>query len=237
MKTVISVRYVVKHLLQLAAIVAFMSAFRASCQIPELVISQTKVNTNAVAVLSWTNSAQNQLVPLVGIETIQTANSLSSPMSWTNLLIDSSGMGSTNFQITNSEQYFRLLFQAPIFSFAIFYNMNLEIVAAASLSIQGPVFSNAGFWSGSDTITFDSIVSAVGLVTNTTADPFCSGYSGSGRSIFILVNQPMANASPLIAFEGNTYTTPASAEAFLNLPQTNYMLETSAAFMNYGQNY
>ena len=42
----------------------------------------------------------------------------------------------------------------PLFQFAIFYNMNLEIAAAQTLTIVGPVWSNAGIWSGSTTVTF-----------------------------------------------------------------------------------
>jgi hypothetical protein len=46
----------------------------------------------------------------------------------------------------------------PVFQFAIFYNMDLEIAAAQSLNITGPVFSNGGLWSGSTTITFANTV-------------------------------------------------------------------------------
>ena len=42
----------------------------------------------------------------------------------------------------------------PLFQFAIFYNMNLEIAAAQTLNIVGPVWSNGGLWSGSTTVTF-----------------------------------------------------------------------------------
>jgi hypothetical protein len=55
----------------------------------------------------------------------------------------------------------------------MFYNMNLEIAAAQTLDITGPVFSDGGLWSGSTTIIFANTVSAVGLATNSAIDPFC----------------------------------------------------------------
>ena len=63
----------------------------------------------------------------------------------------------------------------PLFQFAVFYNMNLEIdPLRQTMTIVGPVWSNGGLWSGSTAVTFKNTVSAVGIATNTANDPFCS---------------------------------------------------------------
>ena len=124
----------------------------------------------------------------------------------------------------------------PLFQFAIFYNMDLEIAAAQTLNIQGPVFSNAGFWSGATTITFQSTVSAVGIATNTANNPFCSGYSGSGKSTYSLANQPTSGNDHLTMPIG-TNNNPATIEALVNLPPAPYQMGTAGAFSTNGQLY
>ena len=124
----------------------------------------------------------------------------------------------------------------PLFQFAIFYNMNLEIAAAQTLNIKGPVYSNGGIWSGSTTITFSSTVSAVGLATNETDDPFCAGYSGSGRSTYTVTNQPTSGNDTLTMPVG-TNNNPASVEAVVNIPPSNYAIDTAAAYTTNGQLY
>jgi|GEM_PF-1440179 hypothetical protein len=124
----------------------------------------------------------------------------------------------------------------PIFQFAIFYNMDLEIAAAAPLNITGPVFSNAGLWSGSTTITFANTVSAVGIATNTPNDPFCAGYTGSGKATYSMAGQPTSGNAPLTMPIG-TNNDPAAAEALINLPPAAYAMGTAAAYSSTGAVY
>ncbi len=187
-------------------------------------------NNQGTAEISWTGT--------FNISSLQTTTNLSyPPTTWTELSAYS-GPGYYTLPEANQQQFFRFTPILPIFQFAIFYNLNLEIAAASTLTIQGPVFSNAGLWSGSTSITFASTVSAAGPVTNSANDPFCAGYSGSGRSTYTIPGQPVSNAPPLSVFGLNAYTNlSAAAEAFLNLPPTNYMLGTSNAFTASGQLY
>ena len=114
--------------------------------------------------------------------------------------------------------------QIPLFQFAIFYNMNLEIAAASPMSIQGAVFSNGGIWTGSTALTFNYTVSAVGIATNCTADPFCSwgsGYTGSSPAKFTQANQP-TSGNDTITMPVGTNNNPASVEAIVNLPPPTY---------------
>jgi hypothetical protein len=126
--------------------------------------------------------------------------------------------------------------EIPLFQFAIFYNMNLEIAAAQTLNIVGPVYSNGGIWSGSTHITFSSTVSAVGLATNSANDPFCSGYSGSGLSTYTVAGQPTSGNDTLTMPVG-TNNNPSSVEAIVNIPPSAYALGTAAMFSTNGQLY
>lgn len=121
----------------------------------------------------------------------------------------------------------------PLFQFAIFYNMNLEIAAAQTLGIVGPVYSNGGIWSGSTTITFENQVSAVGLATNETDDPFCAGYTGSGSSTYSMAGQPTSGNDTLTMPVG-TSNNPATVEAIINIPPSTYQLGTAPAFTTNG---
>ena len=122
----------------------------------------------------------------------------------------------------------------PLFQFAIFYNMDLEIAAAQTLNIVGPVWSNGGLWSGSTTITFQSTVSSVGIATNTANDPFCSGYSGSGPSTYNLAPLQPNSGNDRITMPIGTNNDPAAVEAIVNLPPSNYALNTAAAYTTNG---
>ena len=124
----------------------------------------------------------------------------------------------------------------PLFQFAIFYNMNLEIAAAQTLTITGPVWSNGGIWSGSTTITFKNTVSAVGIATNSANNPFCSGYTGSGKSTYSLANQP-TSGNDRITMPIGTNNDPKSIEALVNLPPYPYQLGTAGAYTTNGQLY
>ena len=124
----------------------------------------------------------------------------------------------------------------PLFQFAIFYNIDLEIAAAAALNIQGAVYSNGGIWSGSTSITFSSTVSSVGLATNSANDPFCAGYSGSGKSTYSMAGQPTSGNDTLTMPVGVS-NNPVTVAAIVNIPPTNYMFNTASAFTTNGQLY
>ncbi len=176
--------------------------------------------------LSWTGGSGSSLF-------LQTTTNLASPVGWSEVMVGS-GTGKANVPMQTSSQFFRLAPITSVFQFAIFYNLNLEIAAASTLNIQGPVFSNFGLWTGSTSITFSSMVSAVGMVTNTPNDPFCTGYTGSGPSIYTMPGQPVSGAPRLSVF---TWNTNINDETFLNLPPSNYMLGTLASFTTNGQLY
>jgi hypothetical protein len=138
----------------------------------------------------------------------------------------------------------------PLFQFAIFYNLNLEIDPGAAMPINGAVFSNAGIWSGNGNVTYNSTVAAVGTVyynaNDTAGDPFAPGASktdtGTPAGNFKAVGTPISGADALTMPVG-TNNNPSSVEAILNLPPTNYPLalgpnaNNPAAFSTNGQIY
>ncbi|MGD0744233.1 MAG: hypothetical protein ABSA45_03670 [Verrucomicrobiota bacterium] len=187
-------------------------------------------NADGNAALSWNDASAS-------IFSLQTTTDLSHPITWTDLSWGA-GNGSANVPMTNSQQFFRLAQVMPIFQFAIFYNLDLEIAAAQPFTIAGPVFSNGGLWSGSTGITFANTVSAVGLATNGPGDPFTSPpYSGSGTSTYLLAGQPMSGAPPLALTALGANNSPAAARSILDLPPPNYAMGTAAAYSPTGAAY
>jgi len=112
----------------------------------------------------------------------------------------------------------------PIFQFAIFYNLDLEINPGASMNINGRVHSNNNIYatgSGSGTpLIFSDIVEASQQVY-TTPDPLDPGNTGAGRSgnvnFTISTNNPMSGTASLTLPIG-TNNNPAAVIGMLGLP-------------------
>jgi hypothetical protein len=124
----------------------------------------------------------------------------------------------------------------PLFQFAIFYNLDLEIDPGSGMLIKGAVWSNGGIWTGSTLLTNANTVSAVGIATNCIPDPFCAGYNGSGKSIYLIAGQP-TSGNDRITMPIGTNNDPAAVEAIINLPPASYAMGTAAAFSTNGQIY
>jgi hypothetical protein len=122
----------------------------------------------------------------------------------------------------------------PLFQFAIFYNMNLEVQPGSGMNVGGPVFCNQSIWAASP-LTFSNSVTAAGTInSNNIPDPFMTGKSGSGNPTFmggIVTNHSELNL-PI-----GTNNSPASVEAVLKLPPSPYALGTSGAYTTNGQIY
>jgi hypothetical protein len=103
----------------------------------------------------------------------------------------------------------------PIFQYAIFYDLNMEIDPGATMTVTGPVYSNGGIWAGSSVLTFNSSVAAAGVVATNTSDPFATNYTGSGSSTFS--SGYTSNADTLAMPIGQT-NDPNAIRALLNLP-------------------
>jgi hypothetical protein len=124
----------------------------------------------------------------------------------------------------------------PLYQFAIFYNVNLEIDPGAAMTINGPVFCNQSIWEGSSVCTFSNMVSAVGTNNTTATDYFANNYTGSGNPTFSLAGQPVDHANALVMPIG-TNNNPATILGLLNLPPPAYAMGTAAAYSSNGMVY
>ncbi|HEX3624603.1 MAG TPA: hypothetical protein VH280_04165 [Verrucomicrobiae bacterium] len=127
------------------------------------------------------------------------------------------------------------LTEIPIFQYLIFYNMNLEIAAAQSLTVNGPVFSNAGIWTAQN-LTFNSTVWAVQKAVNGGTDPFVS-YSGSGSSTYTMRGQPVSGVNHVTMPIAGTNNNPTTVEGILQWPPSSFSLGSAAAFTRSGEVY
>jgi len=159
-------------------------------------------------------------------------------------------------QLYNVAATVQQTFQAaiiPVFQFAIFYNLNLEMAAGQPQTIQGPVFCNASIWEGSAKLTFNTNVIAVGTNNTTSADPFNPSYtngsaafagpntsfSGTPEANF-LAGDPVDHHAALILPIGggaSTNTNPTNIEAILNLPPTLLSVPNDAGYATTNQIY
>jgi hypothetical protein len=134
----------------------------------------------------------------------------------------------------------------PLFQFAIFYNLNLEIDPGATMAINGPVFSNQGIWNGTPNVTFNSTVAAVAkdpgvydaATYTTNDDPWASDKSDSGTPSGNYAIQPLSGRDSLTLPIGNSSNnTPSSVEAVINLVTNGYGAPNPQAYSTNGQVY
>jgi hypothetical protein len=168
----------------------------------------------------------------------QYANLQGFPWLWTNIATATPigqpyNVSATVTQIVNFSSI-------PIFQFAIFYNINLEISPGKPMFVNGAVWSNQGLWAGNGNITFNSTVSAVNNADITGTDPFATSYTSSTPppTIFNLAGQPTSgNTAITMPIAGATNSNPTNVEAILNIPPTTYAMGTAAAYTTNGLNY
>jgi hypothetical protein len=171
----------------------------------------------------------------------QYANLKGFPWYWTNIATATPvgqpyNVSATVTQIVNFSSI-------PIFQYAIFYNINLEIDPGQTMFVNGAVWSNQGLWAGTSKLTFNSTVSSVGSNYITSNDPFVSDGSKNDSTAppnFTLTNptQPVGGNSPLtMPIAGATNSNPTNVEAILNTPPAAYAMGTAAAYTTNGLEY
>lgn len=130
----------------------------------------------------------------------------------------------------------------PVFQFAIFYNIDLEINPGAAMTINGRVHSNGDIWatgnSSSSPLTFTANVDASGIVTNVPSplDPQNSGRRSGNVKFEVSFTQNSDTLSLPIGTSGNS-TNPTNVTAILNLPPNNMAAPRAAAYTTNGQVY
>jgi hypothetical protein len=127
----------------------------------------------------------------------------------------------------------------PIFQYAIFYNLNLEIDPGAAMVVNGPVWSNQGLWAGTANLTFNSTVSAVSNAVITATDPFATNkVDNTAPPNFVMAGQPSSGNTPLIMpVAGATNSNPTNVESILNIPPPTYAMGSDNAYSTNGQEF
>jgi hypothetical protein len=135
----------------------------------------------------------------------------------------------------------------PVFQFAIFYNLNLEMDPGQPQTVSGPVFCNANIWEGNANLQFDSTVQAVGTNYTWQLDPFSKNYPASGDSTAAYTGTPLANFALGAPSDHNnaltmpigtsTNSNPTNVEAIINLPPTLLGAPNPAAYAPSNQVY
>jgi hypothetical protein len=126
----------------------------------------------------------------------------------------------------------------PVFQYAIFYSMDLEIGPGAAMTVIGHVHANGNIWatgnSPSQPLTFSSYVDASGFYTNSRSPNDPQSWS-PGNVIFNIPNNPLQKVG-LITVPTDT-NNPAGTKAFLDLPPANLMAPNAAAYSPTGSVY
>ena len=132
----------------------------------------------------------------------------------------------------------------PVFQYAVFYNVVLEINPGAAFSINGRVHCNTNiFCTGSGTGTgqlfFLIPVDLSGTYTNNPSPADPQNYGKRTGNVSMPSGSPKYNADTLNLPLGNSASnyTFAAIESMLQLPPTNYALGTAAAYTTNGQVY
>jgi hypothetical protein len=132
--------------------------------------------------------------------------------------------------------------EVPLFQYAIFYDVNLEVDPGGVFPIEGSVFSNAGIWSGTPNVTYLSTVWAAGQINTSGTDPYCSGKidAGTPQSSFLVSGQPVSGLVPATV-TSRVYLTSepniTNAEVLINLPPINVRAPQSIAYLVTNQLY
>jgi hypothetical protein len=133
--------------------------------------------------------------------------------------------------VTETNQYADI----PLFQYAIFYNINLEIQPGAAMSIGGQVFCNQSIWAASTGLVFSNSVTAAGTVnSNNISDPFMTSGSKTGSGNPTFMGTVATNHAELNMPVG-TNNSASSVEAILQLPPMT--LGSAGAYTSTGQVY
>ncbi len=210
---------------------ATLASFSASAQIPRtLQIGMT----NGMVVLSTETS------PGFFYGELETTTNLSPPIGWSGTIpymLESNENDSIS--ATNPSSFYRLRQTYPIFQFAIFYNLDLELNPGNQMTINGPVHSEANIYttgnSSANNLSYASYVQAVQQIYfhRSTNDP---NTSGSSNYVFFSItnNNPISNSGSLSTF---LPTNSPAAEDILNLPPPGFAPPNSNAYSPTGAVY
>lgn len=115
--------------------------------------------------------------------------------------------------VTENVQYAHI----PLFQFAIFYNMNLEVQPGSGMNIGGPVFCNDSIWTASPMAYSNSVTAGGTINSNNISDPFMTAGSKTGSGNPTFMGGIATNHATLTLPIGSSNSA-ASVEEVLQLP-------------------
>ena len=125
----------------------------------------------------------------------------------------------------------------PLFQFAIFYNMNMDVSPGQPMNIGGNVFCNANIWMWPyAAMVFSNSVDAAGLVTNQMEPYDQQTTNGYVVPTYLQVGEPVSRVDSLTLPIG-TNNNPAAVEAIINLPVGTNGAPNPYAYTTNGQIY
>jgi hypothetical protein len=125
----------------------------------------------------------------------------------------------------------------PLFQFAIFYNLNMDVSPGQPMNIGGNVFCNGTIWMWPyAAMVFSNNVEAAGVVTNQ-IEPYDQQSSGGYMApTYIEAGQPQSGVEPLNMPTGAASNT-NGVEGLINLPPGTNGAPNPAAYLPAGQVY
>ena len=125
----------------------------------------------------------------------------------------------------------------PLFQFAIFYNMNMDVSPGQPMNIGGNVFCNATIWMWPyAAMVFSNDVEAVGNVTNQMEPYDQQSSSGYTAPVYTETGQPVSGVDSLTLPIG-TNNNPSAVEGIINIPPGTNGAPNSWAYSTNGQMY
>jgi hypothetical protein len=127
----------------------------------------------------------------------------------------------------------------PVFQYAIFYNMDLEICPGAAMAIGGHVHSNNNIYytgnSSSQQLTFSNLVDSTGFSTNSRSPNDPQSFS-TGNVVFKMAGQPLQKVPGVTMPVGNN-NNPTSVVAIIQIPPSTNIVPADVAYSDIGKPY
>lgn len=171
----------------------------------------------------------------------QYANLLAFPE--TNIITSTAIPSGQRFNVPATVSQKIIFASVPVFQFAIFYNIDLDMSPGQPMGVNGTTFCNHNIWCyPGGQMTFNGPVEAAGLYSfawDTNGDQ-ASNITGSPATPSFNAGTPLSHVSPLILPIGansSTNNNPTNVEAIINIPPAGIAAPQTNAYLTQNQVY
>ncbi len=125
----------------------------------------------------------------------------------------------------------------PLFQFAIFYNMDMDVSPGQTMNVTGPVFANGNIWMWPyASMSFNNTVESASFVTNKMEPYDQQSSSGYVAPTYLMSGQPLSKQDSMTLPIG-TNNSASAVEAIINLPAGTNGAPNPWAYTTNGQIY